>query len=431
MPSVLVVEDSLTQSTQIRLMLKSAEFEVYVAENGREALEVLENHRPDVVLTDMQMPEMDGLQLVEAVRDRYPHLPVVLMTQHGSEAIALDALRQGAASYLPKNQLQHHMVATLDDILESARMAHRQEWIQRRRFRTEIQYRLENDPALIAPLSAQIEQELADQHFANPTTRRQMGVALRKALDNAIFHGNLELCDDDRKDGELFYRDLAEQRRTKRPWCERNVWVTVILDEAEATFIVRDEGPGFDVPQTLESHESIHLDEMRGSGLLLIRTFMDQVEHNPLGNEITMRKRRQAAEGHDTPSLPPAMPEIGAARLFDLEILEDTLAITILTENLGFADLQLSIELNHVYQRINHPDIRHVLVDFSRIAFFSSSVLEALRSIWLRVKEHGGRMVLCGLTPAGEDILRLSRFDTLWPLHPNRTAALKALHEGE
>ncbi len=130
MPSILVVEDSITQSTQIRLMLKSAEFEVFVAENGREALEVLENHQPNIVLTDLQMPEMDGLELVEAIRDLYPHLPVVLMTQHGSEQIALDALRQGATSYLPKNELNHHMLDTLDDILESARLAHRQEFIQ-------------------------------------------------------------------------------------------------------------------------------------------------------------------------------------------------------------------------------------------------------------------------------------------------------------
>jgi anti-anti-sigma factor len=426
MPSVLVVEDSLTQSTQIRLMLKSAEFEVYVAENGREALKVLENHQPDVVLTDLQMPEMDGLELVQAIRDRYPHLPVVLMTQHGSEEIALDALRQGASSYLPKHQLQHHMIATLDDILESARQAHRQEWIEQRRFRTEIQYRLENDPAIIAPLSAHIEQELAKQHFANPTTRRQMGVALRKALDNAIFHGNLELGEEDRKDGELVYRDLAEQRRTKRPWCERNVWITVIIDEVEAQFIVRDEGPGFDVNHLPGFNGSANLDEMRGSGLLLIRTFMDLVQHNALGNEITMRKRRSAAGDADVP--PQALLPSGTLRLFDAETVEDTLVITILTENLGFADVQLSVELNHLYQQLDHPDIRHVLIDFSRIAFFSSTVLETLRGIWLRIKERGGQMALCGLSPAGHEILHHSRFDTLWPLHPNRSAALMALH---
>ena len=85
MSSLLLVEDSLTQATQIRLTLKKAGFDVYVAENGRLALDVLQTHEPDLVLTDLQMPEMDGLQLVDAVRRDHPHLPVVLMTSHGSD----------------------------------------------------------------------------------------------------------------------------------------------------------------------------------------------------------------------------------------------------------------------------------------------------------------------------------------------------------
>ncbi len=431
MPSVLVVEDSRAQSTQIRLMLKSAEFEVYVAENGREALEILKKHPPDIVLTDMQMPEMDGLQLVQAVRERYPDLPVVLMTQHGSEEIALDALRQGAASYLPKNQLHHHMVATLDDILESTRLAHRQELIQDRRFRTEIQYRLENDPAIIAPLSAQVEQELADQRFADPTTRRQIGVALRKALDNAIFHGNLELGEDEREEGELIYRDLAEQRRCRPPWCERSVWVTVTIDQAEARFIVKDEGPGFDVSCAPGFNGSANMDEMRGSGLLLIRTFMDRVEHNALGNELTMWKHRLPAKNQIPAARIQSLADADGERLFELEIIEDTLVISLLTENIGFADLRLSFELDDVYQHIERAENRHVLVDFSHINFFTSIVLELLRQIWLRVKERGGQLALCCLTPACQEILQLSRFDTLWPIHLNRSAALTALHREE
>ena len=429
MPSVLVVEDSRTQSTQIRLMLKHAEFEVYVAENGREALDVLKTHQPDMVLTDLQMPEMDGLELVQALRDQYPRLPVVLMTQHGSEEIALAALRQGAASYLPKNQLHHFLVATLDDILESARFAHRQERIQKCRFRTEIQYRLPNDPSLMAPLSAQIEHELEDLHFAGPTTLRQIGVALRKALDNAIYHGNLELGEDERAEGELVYRDLAERRRHKPPWCERSVWVTVIVDEAGAWFTVRDEGPGFDAASLPDSDGSANLDILRGSGLLLIRTFMDEVEHNALGNEITMIKRRPAGEDREPPAK--TLPATDGAWLFQLETLKDTLVITPQSESIGFADLEPTQALEGIFELIHHPEIRHVLVDFSQVDYFSSSVLEALRTIWVGVKEKQGRMALCSLTPAGREILQVSRFDTLWSSFPDRTEALLALHRPE
>jgi anti-anti-sigma factor len=114
--------------------------------------------------------------------------------------------------------------------------------------------------------------------------------------------------------------------------------------------------------------------------------------------------------------------------LFAQEIIEDTLVITVLTENIGFADQQLSNELNQINHQLDHPEIRHVLVDFSRITFFSSTLLEALRKVWLRVKDQGGRMVLCCVTPGGQEILHLSRFDTLWRILPDRAQALAELH---
>ncbi len=287
---------------------------------------------------------------------------------------------------------------------------------------------MENDPAIIAPLAAQVEQELEDQNFGNPAVRRQIGVALRKALDNAIFHGNLELGDEDRVEGELVYRDLAEQRRTQPPWNERCVWVTIIMDEAEARFLVRDEGPGFDVSTLTESSEEANLDELRGSGLLLIRTFMDGVEHNALGNEITMIKRRPVLEDDDP------LPRTGEVfdqknnRVFELEVVEETLVLTLTSEKVGFADIQLPVDLNEVFRHIEHPGIQHVLVDFSQVKFFSSAVLEALRNIWVHLKDQGGQMAVCCLSDGGREILNLTKFNLIWPAHSSRTEALMALH---
>src|SRR5205085_333036 len=110
MSRILVVEDSRTQALAIEMLLHDAGFETALATHGGEALEVLRHSSFDVVLTDLQMPVMNGLELVEAVRRDHPMTPVVLMTALGSEEIAVEALRKGAASYVPKRILNQSIV---------------------------------------------------------------------------------------------------------------------------------------------------------------------------------------------------------------------------------------------------------------------------------------------------------------------------------
>src|SRR4029077_2239382 len=89
--------------------------------NGKEAVEQFEQQMPDLVVTDLQMPEMNGLELVELVRELHPGVPVVLMTGFGSEDIAREAIEKGAASYVPKHDLAAELVETVGRLLATAR----------------------------------------------------------------------------------------------------------------------------------------------------------------------------------------------------------------------------------------------------------------------------------------------------------------------
>ena len=76
--TVLVAEDSRTQSVLFRSLLEKAGYRAVMAVNGREALEMIRNMPPDVVITDLNMPEMNGLELVEAVHADFPAIPIHL-----------------------------------------------------------------------------------------------------------------------------------------------------------------------------------------------------------------------------------------------------------------------------------------------------------------------------------------------------------------
>ena len=85
---VLVVDDSPTQQLQIQMLLENDGYQVLLAANGLEALEVIGKQMPDIVVTDLQMPEMNGLELVSEIKSRYPTLPVILSSGYTGEALA-------------------------------------------------------------------------------------------------------------------------------------------------------------------------------------------------------------------------------------------------------------------------------------------------------------------------------------------------------
>ncbi|WP_437325580.1 response regulator [Sorangium sp. So ce381] len=292
MVRVLVVDDSpMDRRLSGSLLKKRAGMEPVYAENGVEALETIARSMPEIVLTDLQMPEMDGLELVEAIRREHPYLPVILMTAHGSEEIAVQALRRGAASYVAKRSLAAELVNTVENVLAVARLDRREQQLLSCLTATESHFELDNDVAKVPALVGHVEQSLGRMRLCDETGRIQVAVALREALVNAIVHGNLEVSSKLLDEQPSAFSALVERRRTESPFRDRRVVVVARETRTEATYVVRDEGPGFDPRNLPDPTDLANLDKPSGRGLMLIRTFMDEVRHNEKGNEIRMVMR--------------------------------------------------------------------------------------------------------------------------------------------
>lgn len=265
------------------------------AANGQEALQQIAERAPSVVLTDLQMPEMDGLKLVEEIRERFPLLPVILMTAYGSEEVAIQALRAGAANYVPKKALAKELGDTLSHVLNASAINRDRQRILSSMEHRESRFAIDNDPSLVSPLIGLLQEDLGGMDVCNVNARTRVGVALQEALTNAIYHGNLEISSDLRQNDEKIFYEIAEQRRHLSPYRDRRVYVHARFEREEATYTIRDEGPGFDTSSLDRPIELEDLMRVGGRGMLLIRTFMDQVSHNRAGNEITLVKRSGSA----------------------------------------------------------------------------------------------------------------------------------------
>jgi CheY-like chemotaxis protein len=292
MATVLVVDDSAVDRVRAeKLLSKDVGLTVRSAANGKEALEELARELPDIVITDMQMPEMDGLELVEAIRGKYPAIPVILMTAHGSEELAVQALQRGAASYVPKRNLARDLPETVDSVLGVSQANRGQQRLLECLIDTQSHFVLENDASLIPSLIGHLENNLTRMKLCDENGLIRVAVAMREALINAIHHGNLEIDSALREKDEKKYTALVEERRQTEPYQDRRVHVYAKESHHEAYYVIRDEGPGFDPTTLPDPTDPANLEKVSGRGLLLIRTFMDEVHHNKTGNEITMIKR--------------------------------------------------------------------------------------------------------------------------------------------
>jgi len=294
-PIILIVDDSPVDRRLAAAIVAKSGLRAIAVSNGHEALDSIAREAPAVVLTDLQMPEMDGLELVENIRKLYPGIPVVLMTAHGSEEIAFRALRAGAASYVAKKEIARELTDTLASVLSAAVLDHRRQKLLRCLESTHSRFILDNDPEMIAPLIAALQEDLDGMKLCDGNQRTRVGVALQEAITNALYHGNLEVSSDLRQDDERNFLAEIETRRDRVPYKLRKIEVTALLDRDSATYIVRDEGPGFPLDQLSDPFDPESLMRVGGRGMVLIRAFMDEVHHNPSGNQITMVKRRKGA----------------------------------------------------------------------------------------------------------------------------------------
>jgi CheY-like chemotaxis protein len=293
MAKILVVDDSPMDRTLVgKLLEKRSGWTVVNAENGREALAALARETFDLVLTDLQMPEMNGLELVSAVRAQHAYVPVILMTAHGSEDIAMQALRRGAASYVPKQNLARDLIETTENVLAVASAERNQQRLLECLMRTEAQFLLENDPSLIPPLLGHVRENLVRMSLCDETGLIRVTMALSEALTLAIVQGNLELDPQLREQDEQAYQQQIADRRRQKPYRDRRVHVTAKELLHEARYIVRHEGRGLGLPAEPDPESPMLFDTVSHRGLLLIRTFMDEVTVNETGNEMTLVKRR-------------------------------------------------------------------------------------------------------------------------------------------
>jgi len=115
---ILAVDDHPLIREGIAAVLQGEPDILLVAEasNGRDAIEQYRAHQPDVTLMDLQMPEMNGIDAIQAIREDFPDARIIVLTTYSGDAQALRAFKAGAAGYLLKNMLRKELMETVRSV---------------------------------------------------------------------------------------------------------------------------------------------------------------------------------------------------------------------------------------------------------------------------------------------------------------------------
>ena len=121
-PRILVIDDEAAIRDSLRMILEYENYEFAGASNGQDGLAQIQRERPDLVLLDIKMPAMDGMDVLRKIKSLDETLPVVMISGHGTTATAVEAIRSGAVDFLDKPLSSERVIVTIQNTLNQSQL---------------------------------------------------------------------------------------------------------------------------------------------------------------------------------------------------------------------------------------------------------------------------------------------------------------------
>ncbi len=293
MPHLLVINRmSAVRRHLLSLLRSQGAWQVDAADSAAAAREHLAGRPADLLVLELALAVADDSSLLRELLADDGRRPVLLTGGDGTVTQVVAALEIGASGFVHHAHLAGDLIANVQRVLAAANRDKCHARLLECMVSSCSGFELDNDPTLIPPLVTRFQASAGLFGVCDAAARTRLGIAVEEALSNALYHGNLEVSSELRREGIDAYYALASQRRAASPYRERRIYITERIDAQEAVFVIRDEGPGFNVEKVNVEPDPEDLEAVSGRGIMLMRAFMDEVVFNAAGNEVTLTKRR-------------------------------------------------------------------------------------------------------------------------------------------
>jgi len=288
---VLVVDDDPVTLDCLAETARILGLNVCVASDGDQALQAFDEQEPSLVVTDVRMPNVDGLSLTHQVKARRPDCPVVIVTGYGDESTAVAALKAGACDYLHKPFQISELKNTLQRAMSLIRARSMETQALHALGKLTWSFEVDNDLEIVGGVLTVMLRPI--EVWLSESEQLHMRMGLQELLINAIEHGNLGISAEEKREALMndTYETLLESRRQQPQNVARRVYVWMENDPIQQSFHcrIRDEGDGFDWEPLLQGKaEKLPVLAGSGRGIFLVKTLMPYIRYFGRGNEVAL-----------------------------------------------------------------------------------------------------------------------------------------------
>jgi len=291
---ILIAEDMEDSRFYLQTILEVRGHHIAAVENGKKALHLFRETDFDLVISDINMPEMNGLQLLREIKNSHPQMPVIIISAYRDLENVIEALRSGACDYITKPYEEQQVIDSIDRVSRLNEADIVEKTFTRNLIQENRRFEFATNPDEINGIANYLCSNLL--LLGLRAEIQPLQVSLIEALNNAVYHGNLELSSNIKNEDNIktfdTFRGIALEKLKLPLYNTRKVTVDFSLDQKKIRYIIRDEGTGFDHRKLPDPRDPESFLKPSGRGLLMIRSFCDEVTWNTTGNEITLVKYR-------------------------------------------------------------------------------------------------------------------------------------------
>lgn len=259
--SILVVDDEEEVCQTLSEMIEGLGYQVMVAGNGKEALDRIKTEKVDLVITDLSMPGLNGLELIVTSKQIKPNIPIAVISAFGNVENTTDALTRGAFSFIAKP----FKMPQIKELIRKGKQLRElslgtyalMEWVQSQ---TEMVF--PSQPNLFPSIILFAVKECQWRGIEDETRLENVAVCLEELLSNAFVHGN-------RKDKD------------------KRIQVKMAFDAEKLVLSVKDEGEGFDGEGYLKRTRDEQPSMPEKRGLFIVDLLVEELRFSKKGNEVT------------------------------------------------------------------------------------------------------------------------------------------------